>query len=67
MTQKVVDEVIIGLTVELPALKLVVAEGFVLEVVGINKDDMHTKIDLIEQDMTVLLQLTVVGSEIQYH
>ena len=63
VTQKAVDEMMIGLAIGVSTVKMAAAEGLVLKAVEIDGDGMHTEIDLIEQDIKVPLQLTVVGSE----
>ena len=65
VTQKTVDEMIIGLAAGVFAVKIAVAECLILEAVEIDGDGMHTKIDLIEQDIKVPQQFAVVKSEIR--
>lgn len=55
VTQRVVDEIMIGLAAELFAMKMAVAEGLILETVEIDGDGMHTEIDLIEENIKILL------------
>ena len=56
----------IGLAARVSGVKMATAEGLVLEAVEIDGDSMYTEMDLIEQDIKVLLQLAVVGSEIRF-
>lgn len=45
---------------------MVLTKSLILEIVGINIDNIYIEIDLIEQDIKVLLQLVMVRFEIQY-
>ena len=55
----------IGLAVGVSAMKMAAAERLILKAVEIDGDGMHTEMDLIKQDIKILLQLTIVGSEIR--
>lgn len=66
MTQKAIDEIMISLDVGMSTVKIAVTVGLILEAVEmIDRDGIYTKIDLIEQNIKVPLQFTVMGSEIQ--
>lgn len=45
---------------------MIVAENLILEAVEIDGDGMHTKMDLIEEDIKILLQLGMVRSKIWF-
>lgn len=53
--QKIAVQIIIDLNAEVFAVKIVVIKGFVLGIVKVDRDDIRTKIFLIEQDIMVLL------------
>lgn len=48
MTQKGVDEMIIGLTARMSVVKMVEIFCFVLEIIEIDGDGINTEIDLIK-------------------
>lgn len=55
----------IGLNAEVFTIKTVV--GFILKIDEINGDGIYTEIILIEQNIIVLLQATMIRSKIGYY
>lgn len=54
MTQKAAIRVLISLAIEVIAIKTVMIEGFVVETIDVNWDDMHKKMALIKQSTIIL-------------
>lgn len=65
-TKKPDDEMMISPDAGVSALKIVMAEDFVLEAVKIDADGNHMTITLRNQDTTVLLWIVVLGFKIRY-
>lgn len=55
----------ISRAVEVSAIKIVAAKGFILETVEVDRDNMYTEMNLIKQNIKVLLQLAMVSSKIR--
>lgn len=56
---------LIGRVVETITMKTITAEGPVIGVIDVDRDDMHRKMALMRQD-TMVLQVAVMGSETGY-
>lgn len=56
---------IIGLVTWIFTIKIAAIKSLILEVVEIGRDGMHTKIDLIEQDIKILLKFAMVRLKIR--
>lgn len=55
---------IIGLAIEISTVKLVLAQDFILKVVEVDVDDIHRETIIIEHNIIILLQVSIMGSEI---
>lgn len=62
--QKTTIKIKISLDIRVFTMKIV--ENFIIEIVNINTDDIYIKIDLIEQSIIVLLQITMKRSIIGF-